>query len=251
MRPPSPRLAEGIVTHVPRNPVDVALARRQWEAYVEALDRSGWDLVEVPVAEDCPDSAFIEDALVMFGELAVVTRPGREERRPETAAVDELVRGLGHPVHHLEVPATLDGGDVLKVGSTVYVGLGGRTNQAGVDQLAGIIEPAGYQVVPVPVDRVLHLKSGVTALPDGSIIGYPPMVDAPERFDEFRPVAEEAGAYVVLLGGDRLLMAADAPNTEEQFRGLGYEPITVDISEFQKLEGCVTCLSVRIRRPRS
>ncbi|MGX1611769.1 N(G),N(G)-dimethylarginine dimethylaminohydrolase, partial [Streptomyces celluloflavus] len=95
--------------------------------------------------------------------------------------------------------------------------------------------------------RVLHLKSAVTALPDGTVIGYPPLVDDPGVFPRFRPVPEESGAHVVLLGGDKLLMAAGAPRTAELFAGLGYRPVPVDIGEFEKLEGCVTCLSVRLR----
>ena len=109
-------------------------------------------------------------------------------------------------------------------------------------------------MVPVPTTKVLHLKSAVTALPDGRVIGYPPLVDDPAAFEVFLPVPEEAGAHVVLLGPDRdgaerLLMAAGAPRTAEQFTELGYRPVLVDISEFEKLEGCVTCLSVRLRGP--
>jgi dimethylargininase len=99
----------------------------------------------------------------------------------------------------------------------------------------------------VPVHKALHLKSAVTALPDGTIIGYPPFVDDPEFFPRFVPVPEESGAHVVDLGGNKILMAADCPRSTELFAGLGYDPVTVDISEFQKLEGCVTCLSVRLR----
>ncbi|MET9871644.1 arginine deiminase family protein, partial [Streptomyces sp. NPDC006386] len=144
-------------------------------------------------------------------------------------------------------PGTLDGGDVLKVGDTVYVGRGGRTNAAGVQQLRAAFEPLGARVVAVPVSKVLHLKTAVTALPDGTVIGHIPKMDAPSLFARFLPVPEESGAHVVLLGGDKLLMAASAPKTAELFSDLGYEPVVVDISEFEKLEGCVTCLSVRLR----
>lgn len=99
----------------------------------------------------------------------------------------------------------------------------------------------------VPVSKVLHLKSAVTALPDGTVIGYPPLVDEVSVFGRFLPVPEEAGAHVVLLGGGKLLMAASAPKSAELFSELGFEPVVVDISEYEKLEGCVTCLSVRVR----
>jgi dimethylargininase len=208
---------------------------------------AGWDLVVAPPADDCPDAVFVEDAVVMFRNVAVITRPGADERKPEVVEVEKVVEDLGCSINRIHAPGTLDGGDVLKVGDTVYVGQGGRTSPEGIAQLRSILEPLGANVVTVPVRKVLHLKSAVTALPDGTVIGYPPLVDDPAVFDRFRPVPEESGAHVVLLGDRRLLMAADAPRSAELFVELGYEPVTVDIGEFQKLEGCVTCLSVRLR----
>ena len=246
-RRPGPRLAEGLVSHIERVPVDPALALRQWEAYVAALESAGWDLVEVPPADDCPDAVFVEDTVVMYRNVGVVARPGADERKPEIIETEKVLESLGCSMSRIQAPGTLDGGDVLKVGDTVYVGRGGRTNAEGVAQLRAIIEPLGAKVIAVPIHKVLHLKSAVTALPDGTVIGYLPLVDDPAVFDRFRPVPEESGAHVVLLGDGRLLMAADAPGSAEQFTELGYEPVIVDISEFQKLEGCVTCLSVRIR----
>ena len=247
VRRPGPALARGIVTHQERVPVDVALAQRQWEDYAQTLESHGWDLVEVPPADDCPDAVFVEDAVVVFRGMAVLTRPGADARRAEVDGVAEVVESLGVPIARIEKPATLDGGDVLKVGDTVYVGRGGRTNGEGIHQLRRLLSPLGASVVAVPTTRVLHLKSAVTALPDGTVIGFPPAVDDPAVFGRFVPVPEESGAHVVLLGGDRLLMAADAPRSEALLADLGYEPVTVDIGEFQKLEGCVTCLSVRLR----
>jgi dimethylargininase len=208
---------------------------------------AGWHIIEVPPADDCPDAVFIEDTVVMFRNVAVITRPGADARKPEVGDVAKVVEALGCSINHIDAPGTLDGGDVLKVGDVVYVGRGGRTNAEGVRQLRAILEPLGATVVAVPLTKVLHLKSAVTALPDGSIIGYPPLVDDPRAFDRFVAVPEESGAHVVLLGGAQLLMAADCPRTAEQLSDLGYEPVLVDISEFEKLEGCVTCLSVRIR----
>jgi len=249
VRRPGPRLADGLVTHLARTPVDPGLALRQWQNYVAALAAAGWDCLEVPPAEECPDGVFVEDTVVMFGDLAVLARPGAEVRRPEVAAVRATVAGLGYRTAYIEAPGTLDGGDVLKIGDTVHIGRGGRTNDAGIQQLRDILAPEGWRVVPVGVSTVLHLKSAVTALPDGTVIGYPPLVDHPEVFDSFLPVPEPAGAHVVLLGGGQLLMAASAPGTAELFAGLGYHPVRVDIGEFERLEGCVTCLSVRLRAP--
>ena len=247
VRRPGPRLAEGLVTHIERTPIDLHLAGRQWSGYVSALESAGWDVHEVPPADDCPDAVFIEDTVVVVRNLAVITRPGAEARRPETIDVEKVVEDLGLSVNRIHAPGTLDGGDVLKVGPTVYVGRGGRTNGDGIRQLRSILAPTGVTVVPVMTTKVLHLKSAVTALPDGTVIGHPPLVDTPSAFDRFVPVPEESGSHVVLLGDGRLLMAADCPHTARLLADLGYEPILVDISEFQKLEGCVTCLSVRVR----
>ncbi len=146
----------------------------------------------------------------------------------------------------IELPGTLDGGDVLKIDRTVYVGQGGRTNGDGIRQLRALLTPRGYAVVGVPVTKVLHLKSAVTALPDGTVVGHPDAVDHPEVFPRFLPMPEH-GAAVVVLDAATVLMAASVPASAALIESLGYRVITVDISEFEKLEGCVTCLSVRLR----
>ncbi|MFD7552774.1 dimethylargininase [Streptomyces sp. NPDC059816] len=247
VRRPSPRLAEGVVTRPARAALDVARAVEQWEAYGEALRAHGWQTLEVEPADHCPDAAFVEDTVVVFRNVALIARPGTESRRPETAGVEEAVARLGASVNWVWEPGTLDGGDVLKVGDTLYVGRGGRTNAAGVRQLRATFEPLGARVVAVPVKRVHHLKSAVTALPDGTVIGYEPLVDTPGLFPGFLPVPEESGAQVLLLGGDRLLMAASAPRSADLLADLGWEPVLVDLGEFEKREGRVTCLSVRLR----
>lgn len=246
VRRPSPRLGEGIVTHVERQPVDYARACAQWEGYVRALEDAGWDPVEAPPADDCPDGVFVEDTVVVFGQLAVVTRPGAPSRRAEVEGVAQALADLEYTVERIEAPGTLDGGDVLKIRDTVYVGLSGRTNAEGARQLREHLAAAGATVIEVPVANVLHLKSAVTALPDGSIIGYAPLV--PPSFRDFVAVPEESGAHVVLLRSGKVMVAADCPRSAELIAARGYDPVIVDISEFQKLEGCVTCLSVRLRR---
>jgi dimethylargininase len=247
VRLPAANLAEGQVTHITRKKVDVDAADDQWDAYVDALESNGWRIVEVDPAANLADSVFVEDTVVILGRTAVIASPGAESRRAETAAVEKTVRGLGLRVSHITLPGTLDGGDVLKVGSTVYVGRGGRTNAEGIRQFRAIAARLGFTVVAVPVSKVLHLKSAVTALPDGTIIGFPKNVDEPSLFSRFLPVPEESGSHVVVLSDDTVLMAASAPKSAELISDLGYTVITVDISEFEKLEGCVTCLSVRVR----
>ena len=243
VRPPSSRLAEGIVTHISRTTVDVELARTQHAAYASALAGSGWQVEQVPVAEDCPDSVFVEDAVVVCDDLAVLTRPGAPPRRPEIDGVAQAMASLGLRAARIEAPGTLDGGAVLQAGTTVYVGRGGRTNGEGIRQLRALLAPLGRTVVGVPLGAVLHLKSAVTALPDGTFLLLPDLVPA-GLFPAVRPVTEESGCHVVPLGGDRVLIAASAPRTAESLADLGFTPVVVDIGEFEKLEGCVTCLSV-------
>lgn len=248
VRIPASNLDEGELTHVERRPVDKARADEQWDNYCAALVAEGWETVEVDAAPELADSVFVEDAVVFFGDLAVITSPGAESRRPEIDAVERTVRAIpGITVDRIELPGTLEGGDVLKVDSTVYVGASSRTNAEGIRQLRALLTPHGYSVVAVPVTKALHLKSTMTALPDGTIIGDPALVDVPSVFPAFLPVPEPEGVAVVELSDESLLMSSSAPQTAAMLSGLGYRVVTVDIGEFEKLEGCVTCLSVRVR----
>src|SRR5215469_11201838 len=138
VRRPGPRLPEGLVTHLTRTPVDLDLARRQWHGYVDALQ-----------ADDCPDAVFVEDTVVVYGDLAVVCRPGADERKPETAGTEATLAALGYRIARIEDPGTLDGGDVLKHGGMVWAGLGRRSNASGIEQLAALLGPLGAEVVSV------------------------------------------------------------------------------------------------------
>jgi dimethylargininase len=248
VRRPSRRMADGIVTHIDRTAVDVERAFEQHAAYVNALATAGWAIHEVEPADDLPDSAFVEDAIVACDGLAVLTRPGAPERIAEVAGAERAARELGLEIARIEAPGTLDGGDVLQVGATVYVGRGGRTNGEGIRQLRRHLATRDRTVVPVPLKEVLHLKSAITALPDGTIIANDPALIDASALPTLRPVPEEGGSHVVLLGGGSVLMAASAPRSAELFDDLGFDPEVVDISEFEKMEGCVTCLSVLVVR---
>jgi dimethylargininase len=247
VRRPSPRLNEGIVDHIERVPVDYALAVEQWETYVARLGQYDWQTIEVPRADDCPDGVFVEDTMVVYRNVALIARPGAASRRPEIVDAQRTVESLGYSIARVSEPGTLDGGDVLKIGDLIYVGRSDRTNDEGIAQLRRTFASLGAAVVVVPVKKVLHLKSAVTALPNGAVIGFQPLLDDASAFPQFVSVPEPAGAHVVLIGGNRLLMAASAPRSAERFAAMGYEPVIVDISEYEKLEGCVTCLSVRLR----
>lgn len=247
VRRPSPLLAEGELTHLDRVPVDADTALAQWRGYVDVFRSRGWDVVEIEPADAQPDGVFVEDAVVVFGDLAVLCRAGAESRRGEAPTVAAAVAASGLEVAEIVAPGTLDGGDVLKIGRTVWVGASSRTNAEGIAQLRALLSPRGWDVVDVPVTKVLHLKSGATALPDGTVVGYAPLVDDPACFPVFAPVPEEHGTAVVVLDEATVLMSSDAPETAAAHRQRGLEVVTVDVSEFEKLEGCVTCLSVRVR----
>lgn len=246
VRIPATNLAEGIVSNIERVPVDTAKADEQWDAYVAALSENGWETVEVASAEVLPDSVFVEDTAVVFDDIAVITHPGAEKRRGETPGTEATLTELGLPIERIQEPGTLEGGDVLHVGSTLYVGRSERTNAEGVRQLRAIAAEHGHSVVAVPVKGALHLKSVVTALPDGTVIGNADLIADTSVFTRFIPVPEPSGVAVVALSADTVLLAASAPKTAELLGDLGYRVVTVDISEFEKLEGCVTCLSILV-----
>ena len=247
VRLPASNLVDGLTTHIDRQPVDAELADQQWDGYVAALAAAGWQTVEVAQADTFADSVFVEDTAVVFGDTAVIARPGADSRRDEVSGTEAALQAQGLVIERILEPGTLDGGDVLKVGSTVFVGRGGRTNAEGIRQLRAIVTALGYTVVAVPVTKALHLKTAVTALPDGTVIGYEPLVDDPSVFGRYLAVPEAHGTAVVVLSDDTVLMSSSAPASAALVADLGYNVITVDISEFEKLEGCVTCLSIRIR----
>ena len=175
------------LTHLERTPIDIELARAQHRAYERALEEAGCTILRVEAAPDLPDAVFIEDAAVVLDEVAVITRPGAESRRAETPAVADLV-GRYRPVRHVDAPGTIDGGDVLVVGRTVFIGLSERTNGAAVEQMRTILRPHGYEICAVPVTGCLHLKSAVTALADDRLLVNPAWTQ-PDALPSFGLVA--------------------------------------------------------------
>lgn len=245
VRVPSSVLDSNELTHLERTEVDTDLAAEQWEAYVELLERYGWETYEVAAAETLPDAVFTEDQVVVLDGVALVTRSGAASRRPEAAGVRAAIAEAGYIVEEMEQPATLDGGDVLVNGDTVYVGASSRTNASGIRALRRVATGLGYRVVAVPITGALHLKTVATALPDGTVIAWTDAIERPELLGRVVEAPELLGASVLPLDGETVLVSEAAPETAELIRGLGYTVETLDISEFEKLEGGVTCLSAR------
>ncbi|MFA9430656.1 dimethylarginine dimethylaminohydrolase family protein [Egicoccus sp. AB-alg2] len=244
VRRPARHLAEAELTHLARQPVDPDRAASQHTAYVEVLRQYGVAVRHLPAAPSHPDGVFVEDVVVAVGGLAIVTRPGAASRRGETAGLEPILAAMGLEVVTVEPPATLDGGDVLQIGTCVYVGRSSRTNDAAVEQLRRWLVPLGRTVVPVDVTGALHLKTAVTALPDGELVARPDCVDlAPFGPRPILVAPEPTGADVLLLD-DLVVVSASAPRTAEEIAGRGFEVVAVAIDELEKLEAGPTCLSV-------
>ena len=245
---PSPNLERCQRTYVAPTPIDCARAVEQHEAYCRMLRQCGAEVRTLDVNRDLPDSVFIEDTAVVLEEVAVLASMGALSRRAEPAGIEPELR-KHREVTRVEHPATIEGGDVLRVGRTLLVGQSSRTNAAGVEALQAVARRFGYEVRPVPVRRCLHLKSAVAALPDGRLLANPDWLDgeALRGFDLVRvPDAEPDAANAVLAGASVCLPAAH-PQTADLVRRLGFEVRTVDVSEFAKAEGCVTCLSLLLK----
>lgn len=244
----SPSIARCELSHVARAPIDLELARTQHGNYLRALERAGCRVLTLPAEAELPDSVFVEDVAIVLDEVAVLTRPGALSRRAEVESVADQLR-RHRPLQAIEAPATLDGGDVLRIGRTVYVGQSARSNSEGIEQLRGVLAVHGYAVEGVPTRDCLHLKSAVTALSDDSVLLQPAWVGR-ERFADFRIIEvdpAEAHAANVLRIGDSLIMPANFPRTRQRLLDADFQVSTVDVSELQKAEGAVTCCSLVFR----
>lgn len=239
------RIADCELTHLERVPIDRARAAAQHEAYEAALTAAGCVVQRLPSTPELADSVFVEDAAVILPELAIVTRPGALSRRAEIASVADAL-AAHRSLHFIRDPGTLDGGDVLRVGRRVFVGLSTRTNEHAGGQLRDIVAPLGYTVHTIETAACLHLKSAATALDDELVLVNPEWVDvrhfAGLRILDVDPT--EPAAANVLRVGDVLICALAAPCTRGRIEALGFETIPVDVSELAKAEAGVTCCSL-------
>jgi len=245
VRPVSESLARCELSCIERSAIDVETAIEQHAAYCRTLEEHGLVVQTVPAAHELPDAVFVEDTAVVVDELAVMTRPGAESRRAEVPAIAKALEPWRELVY-LQAPATLDGGDVLVVGKTVFVGASARTNDAGRRQLAEALEPFGYRVQLVGLTGCLHLKSAVTLVADGLLLANPRWVSI-ATFGEIPhiPVApiEPHAANSVRLP-ERVLLPSAFPQTRERLEAAGIATLTVQAGELAKAEGGVSCQSI-------
>lgn len=236
----SPSLAACNLTFLAREPIDVSTAIRQHGEYEQCLRDLGADVISLPPEPDCPDAVFVEDPAIVLDEIAVMCRMGVESRRAETGSLAAALAPY-RELRHIREPGTIEGGDVVRIGRTLYVGLSSRTNRDGIAQLT---EVSGYDVVPVQVTGCLHLKSACCSLGDGAVLINPAWID-PRPFAQYRQirVVEPWAADVLRLGGV-VLMPDGFPKTREVLEQSGFRTRAVDVTELQKAEAGVTCMSL-------
>ena len=244
---PSPNMQQCERTYVAEQPIDYALALAQHAAYCDALRDAGADVATLDANRSLPDCVFVEDTAIVLDELAVMMSMGAASRRAEPAAIERAL-SRWRPIERVALPGTIDGGDVVRAGRSLFVGQSPRTNSRGISSLRDKLRPFGYDVTPVPVTQCLHLKTACSALPDGRFLVNADWIDvSPLRLAQRTllhvPHAEPWGGDVLVLG-ERIIASDAFPETAELLARNGFDVATVSVSEFAKAEGGVTCLSL-------
>lgn len=243
----SPRFNECEITHIDRTPINLDVARAQHHGYVQALKNLGCAVLELPAEPNLPDSVFVEDTAIILPEVALLTRPGADSRKPE---VDSILWALTpyRKLVRITAPGTVDGGDVLVLGKNIFVGLSTRSDQAAVDQMNQLLGPYGYQVTGVELHDCLHLKSAVTRVDDSTLLINRRWVDV-EHFEGFRLIdidpSEPYAANCLPVNG-AIIYPTSFPETRKKLEDKGYTVKAVSVDELAKAEGAVTCCSLVI-----
>jgi len=241
----SSSIADCLLTFQARDPIDVDLARKQHQQYEAALADLGCRVERLPPAPELPDSVFVEDAAVVLDEVAILMHPGAEARRPEVATVAEKLRDYRRLLQ-IEPPGTMDGGDVLRVGKTLFVGHSSRTNEAGIAHMRSLLQPFGYRVQAVDTTECLHLKSAAALVAQSTLLIDPKWID-PAVFDGLELIEtdpDEHHAANALLIGETVVYPLAHARTRQRLEKAGITVRSVDVSELAKAEGGVTCCSL-------
>jgi dimethylargininase len=241
----SPNFGRCELTYLARDDIDVDRARIQHRIYEETLANLGCEIHSLPAKGQLPDCVFVEDTCIVLDELAIIARPGAQSRRPEVHAVAEFVSRY-RKLHFIESLGTIDGGDVLRLGRSLFVGLSRRSNASGIEQIRRLLEPLGYQVWNIEVNGCLHLKSAVSRVAERAVLLSRTCVD-PDPFKDYDIIdvdPSEPMAANALLVGTTVVYPAAYPRTRERLEARGIRVQTLDVSELAKAEGGVTCCSV-------
>lgn len=243
----SPRFNECEITHIERTPIDLNIARAQHDAYVRTLAELGCQVIELPEEPDLPDSVFVEDTAFILPEVAVITRPGADSRKPE---VESIIPALSsyRPLVHVTEPASVDGGDVLVVGRQIFIGMSTRSNPESVAQLNALLDNYGYTVCGVEMTDCLHLKTAITRVDDKTLLINKNWVDSANfpGFDLIEIDASEPFAANCLPVRGKIIYPTTFPKTRKRLEEKGYSIAPVNLSELAKAEGAVTCCSLII-----
>ncbi|MBI5352409.1 MAG: dimethylargininase [Chloroflexi bacterium] len=243
----SSRFNECELTHIERTPINLEVARAQHREYVSALVKVGCEVIELPEEKDLPDSVFVEDIAFILDEVAVITRPGADSRKPET---DSIIRALTphRTLIHVTAPATVDGGDVLVLGKNIYVGLSTRSNSAAIEQMQNLLSKYGYNVIGAEMTDCLHLKTAVTHVDDKTLLINKNWV-SPSYFAEYDLIevdpSEPFAANCLPVNG-QIIYPTSFPKTRTKLEARGYKIQAVTVDELAKAEGAVTCCSLII-----
>ena len=233
------------LTHLARTPIDVERARRQHAQYESALRQLGVVVIPLPEEPSLPDSVFVEDTALVLNECAVILRPGAESRRPETESVARLLSRY-RKLHRIEAPARVDGGDILRIGRNIYLGISSRSDTNAAEQLQALLEPFGYDVHVTRFSGCLHLKSAVTQVGPDTLLVNPAWLDKSGfgnvKFIEI-DASEPYAANAVIVGGS-VIYPSSFPKTRKRLEAAGIQLVTVEADELAKAEGAVTCCSL-------
>jgi dimethylargininase len=245
-RLPGENFADGLTTSTLGRP-SYPLILQQHHAYRQALQNLGLDVIVLPAEPAYPDAYFVEDPAIVTPKIAVITRPGAPSRQGEEMTLEPVLKQY-RPVVHIQPPGTVDGGDVLCVGNHFFIGLSARTNSEGAFQLAKILASAGHTSENVPVPSGLHLKSGVNYVSKNTLLITKSLVDHPAfaRYKLLLLNPDEEYAANTLWVNDTLLMPKGFPKTYAKLTSLGMSIIELDVSEVQKMDGGLTCMSLRM-----
>jgi dimethylargininase len=243
----SARFNECEITHIDRTPIDVQTARAQHREYIRTLAQLGCEVIELPQEPDLPDSVFVEDTAFILPEVAVITRPGADSRKPETDSVAKALLPHRQLVHITE-PSTVDGGDVLVMGKNIYIGLSTRSNPAAIEQIQKLLAPYEYKVAGVQMHDCLHLKTAVTRVDNSTLLVNKNWVDM-HHFKNYKHI--EVDAFEPFAGNclpvqGQLIFPTAFPKTRAKLEALGHRICAVTVDELAKAEGAVTCCSLII-----
>ena len=249
VRRPCRAMTEGITSGLYPGKPDYQLALKQHDSYIEALRNCGVNVTVLPADERFPDSCFVEDPAVLTERCAIIANPGAPSRNGEKESIEQAVRQFypNDRIEHITAPGPLDGGDVMMCGDHFFVGRSARTNEEGIRQFSAILEKYGYSCSEVRLEEVLHLKTGVNYLENNRMLVSGEFVDKPEfaSFDKYIIPEEEAYAANCIWVNDTVIVPEGYPAVLEIVKSMGYETITVDTSEYRKLDGGLSCLSLR------